>query len=112
MRLITEQAALDSEHGSVEALAERLGIGARHLGRLFARHVGASPTQVAKTARIQRAKRLLDQTDLPMAEVALQSGFNSLRRLNAVFVEVYRMPPLRSVGGNRRRSRAPEPAIR
>jgi AraC family transcriptional regulator of adaptative response / DNA-3-methyladenine glycosylase II len=93
MRLITEQAALDCEHGSVEALAERLGIGARHLGRLFARHVGASPSQVAKTARIQRAERLLDQTDLPMAEVALQSGFNRLRRFNAVFVEVYRVPP-------------------
>ena len=93
MRLITEENALDNENGSVEALAARLGIGTRHLARLFAWHVGASPSQVAKTARIQRAKRLLDQTNLPIAELALQAGFSSLRRFNAVFAEVYRMPP-------------------
>jgi AraC family transcriptional regulator of adaptative response / DNA-3-methyladenine glycosylase II len=93
MRLITEEAALDNENGSVETLAARLGIGTRHLARLFVRHIGASPSQVAKTARIQRAERLLDQTNLPIAELALQAGFSSLRRFNAVFAEVYRMPP-------------------
>jgi len=93
LRLIMEEGALDGENGSVEALATRLGIGARHLARLFARHVGASPSQVAKTVRIQRAKRLLDQTNLPIAELALQAGFSSLRRINAVFAEVYGMPP-------------------
>jgi len=93
IRLITEKSAIDGENGSVEILAAQLGIGVRHLGRLFARHVGASPSQVAKTARIQRAKRLLDQTDLPMAQVALQAGFGSLRRFNAVFAEVYGKPP-------------------
>lgn len=54
---------------------------------------GASPAQAARTARMQRAKRLLDGTDLPMAEVALCAGFGSLRRFNAVFVEVCRRPP-------------------
>jgi AraC family transcriptional regulator, regulatory protein of adaptative response / methylated-DNA-[protein]-cysteine methyltransferase len=93
LRLIIEEGALDGEIGSVEALAARLGIGARHLARLFARHVGASPSQVAKTVRIQGAKRLLDQTNLPIAELALQAGFSSLRRINAVFAEVYGMPP-------------------
>jgi AraC family transcriptional regulator of adaptative response / DNA-3-methyladenine glycosylase II len=92
MRLIAE-GALDEEGASIDALAARLGIGARHLSRLFARHVGASPTQVARTARVQRAKRLLDGTDLSMAEVALRAGFGSLRRFNAVFAEVYRRPP-------------------
>jgi len=43
--------------------------------------------------RVQRAKRLLDSTDLPMADVALRAGFRSLRRFNAVFAEVYRRPP-------------------
>jgi AraC family transcriptional regulator of adaptative response / DNA-3-methyladenine glycosylase II len=62
--------------------------------RLFARHVGASPSQVAKTARILRAKRLLDQTNLPIAELALQAGFSSIRRFNAAFAEVYRMAPI------------------
>jgi AraC family transcriptional regulator, regulatory protein of adaptative response / methylated-DNA-[protein]-cysteine methyltransferase len=74
-------------------LAARVGVGARHLARLFDKHLGATPSQVAKTARVQRAKRLLDRTDLPMTEVALRAGFSSLRRFNAVFAEVYRRPP-------------------
>jgi AraC family transcriptional regulator, regulatory protein of adaptative response / methylated-DNA-[protein]-cysteine methyltransferase len=92
VRLIAE-GALDGEDASVEALAARVGVGARHLCRLFARHVGASPVQVARTLRVQRAKRLLDATNLPMAEVALRAGFGSLRRFNATFAEVYRRPP-------------------
>ena len=82
LRLITE-GALDA--GSVEDLAERLGIGTRHLSRLFHRYLGASPVQVAQTTRVQRAKRLLDETGLSMAEIAMRSGFGSLRRFNAVF---------------------------
>jgi AraC family transcriptional regulator of adaptative response / DNA-3-methyladenine glycosylase II len=92
-RLIVQQGALDSENASVAALAERVGVGARHLTRLFARHLGASPVQVAKTARVQRAKRLLDETDLPMTKVAARAGFGSLRRFNSVFAEVYRKSP-------------------
>ena len=92
-RLITDDGALDGEDASVEMLAARVGVGARHLARLFAKHLGATPSQLAKTARIQRAKRLLDEADLPMTEVALRAGFRSLRRFNAVFTEVYRRSP-------------------
>jgi len=95
VRLIVQKRALDGEGASVAVLAERLGIGARHLSRLFARHLDASPLQVARTARVQRAKRLLDDTDLPMTEVALRAGFGSLRRFNAVFAEVYARAPSR-----------------
>lgn len=90
LRLI-EAGALDG--GGVADLAERLGIGPRHLSRLFRRHLGAAPTQIARTARVQRAKRMLDTTDLPMTEIALRAGFGSLRRFNAIFAEVYRRPP-------------------
>lgn len=90
MRLIRD-GALD--RAGVDDLAERLGIGARHLDRLFQCHIGASPLQVARTLRVQRAKRLLDQTHLPMLEVAVRAGFTSLRRFNAVFAEVYRRTP-------------------
>ena len=92
LRLI-EEGALDGEGCSVDSLAERVGIGARHLARLFAKHVQASPSQVAKTIRVQRAKRLLDTTDLPVVEIALQAGFASLRRFSTVFAEVYGRPP-------------------
>lgn len=88
---LIEAGALDT--GTVSALADRLGIGTRHLARLFARHVGASPLQTAQTRRIGRAKRLIDTTALPMTEIALQAGFGSLRRFNAAFLALYGRPP-------------------
>jgi len=90
VRLINE-GALD--RAPVEVLAASLGVGPRHLTRLFDKHLGASPGQIARTARVQRAKRLLDDTKLPMIEIALRAGFRSLRRFNAVFAEVYKRPP-------------------
>jgi len=90
LRLI-HQGALDA--GTVEALAERLGVGPRHLARLFRQHLGATPVQVAKTVRVQRAKRLIDRGDLTMGEIAREAGFGSLRRFNTVFLELYGRPP-------------------
>lgn len=92
-RLIRDEGALDAPGATVEMLAERVGVGGRHLSRLFQKHLGASPLQVAKTARVQRAKRLLTGTDMAITEIALQAGFGSVRRFNAVFQEVYRRPP-------------------
>ena len=85
--------AWNGSRTTVAGLAMRLGIGERHLTRLFTAHVGATPGQVAQTARVQRAKRLLDTTDLPMAQIALAAGYGSLRRFNAVFAAVYSRPP-------------------
>ncbi|WP_180898088.1 bifunctional transcriptional activator/DNA repair enzyme AdaA [Martelella soudanensis] len=90
LKLIAE-GALDN--GSVNELAERLGVGVRHLSRLFAAHVGASPLQTAQTLRIGRAKRLLDETALPVTEVAFRAGFGSVRRFNAAFSRLYGRPP-------------------
>ena len=90
LRLI-EAGALDS--GTVQALADRLGVGPRHLSRLFQQHLGASPAQTAKTLRIGRAKRLLDTTSLTMAEIAARSGFRSVRAFNAALKDLYGRPP-------------------
>jgi len=92
-RLIIEDGALDGEAATVEQLAARLGITARHLSRLFVRYWSATPSSVERTARVQRAKRLLSDTMLPMTEVAALAGFGSLRRFNAVFADVYKRPP-------------------
>jgi len=107
LRLIVEEGALDQEGATVERLAQRLGMGSRQLTRLFERHLQASPAKVARTARVQRAKRLLDETSLPMSEIAMRAGFGSLRRFNSVFVEVYGRPPTkirrtRGAAGHRR----------
>lgn len=90
MRLIAQGALND---GSVEDLADRLGIGARHLSRLLQEHIGASPKQIAQTLRTQKAKRLLDDTDLSMAAIAVEAGFGSTRRFNAAFNKLYGRPP-------------------
>jgi AraC family transcriptional regulator of adaptative response / DNA-3-methyladenine glycosylase II len=81
------------DDAGVDKLAARLGIGSRHLARLFRRHVGTSPIQTAKTFRLQRAKRLLDDTDLRITEIVFRAGFKSLRRFNAAFADLYRQPP-------------------
>ena len=73
-------------------LAERLGIGERQLRRLFRQHLGASPIAVAQTRRVLFAKQLIVETTMPMAEVALAAGFNSIRRFNATF-QIYQRPP-------------------
>jgi AraC family transcriptional regulator of adaptative response / DNA-3-methyladenine glycosylase II len=90
VRLIAD-GALD--RGNVEKLAGRLGIGSRHLRRLFLQHLGATPVTVAQTRRLQAAKRLIDQTDLPMTEIALTSGFSSVRRFNATLRAAYGRTP-------------------
>ena len=85
--------ALDGEDSDVETLAERLGVGGRQLRRLFQRHLGASPIAVAQTRRVLFAKQLLHDTHLPMAEVALASGFGSVRRFNETFHDLFGRPP-------------------
>lgn len=103
LRLI-EAGALDAG-GSVESLAARLGVGDRHLRRLFERHLGTTPRAVAKMRRVLFAKQLLAETDLPMAEVALAAGFGSQRRFNACLREVYDRPPSALRPSGRRRGR-------
>jgi AraC family transcriptional regulator of adaptative response / DNA-3-methyladenine glycosylase II len=97
LRLIDE-GALDEQ--SVSALAARLGIGPRHLLRLFARHVGASPIAVAQTRRLHFAVCLLEETKLPITQIAMAAGFGSSRRFNDAFRNTYRRAPreLRRVG--------------
>src|SRR6202007_1337717 len=86
LRLIGESGV---EDGGVESLAERLGVGSRHLRRLFVRHLGATPIAVAQTRRLHFAKKLIDETNLPMNEIAIASGFGSVRRFNAGVHKVY-----------------------
>jgi AraC family transcriptional regulator of adaptative response / DNA-3-methyladenine glycosylase II len=90
LRLIQE-GALDD--GSVVELARSLGIGERHLRRLFLRDVGAPPLAVARARRLHFARRLIDGTNLSMREVAVASGYRSVRRFNAAFRDHYRCTP-------------------
>jgi len=96
---LIELGALDN--GSVDALAERLGMGERQLRRLFRQHLGASPIGVAQSRRILLAKQLIHETHLPMTEIAFAAGFGSIRRFNETFVALFGRPPgaLRRLSG-------------
>jgi AraC family transcriptional regulator of adaptative response / DNA-3-methyladenine glycosylase II len=90
LRLI-DAGALDA--GSIEDLAGRLGLGERHLRRLFQQHLGASPVAVAQTRRVLFAKKLIDETGLSMTEIAFASGFSSIRRFNDAMRKTYARSP-------------------
>jgi AraC family transcriptional regulator of adaptative response / DNA-3-methyladenine glycosylase II len=115
LRLI-ERGYLDGDRG-VGELADSLGMTARHLRRLFLRHAGASPTAVATTRRVQRAKALVDSTAMSMSAIAFASGFASIRRFNSAFRAVYRRSPtavrracFRRAGGRRDAARREDTA--
>lgn len=90
LRLISESGL---EDGGVEVLAQRLGVGSRHLRRLFLRHLGATPMAVAQTRRLHFAKKLIDETSLQMNQIALASGFGCVRRFNAEIHKFYHRTP-------------------
>ena len=98
--------ALDD--GNVEQLADRLGVTSRHLRRLFKQHLGASPLAVAHTQRLHFAKYLIDQTDLPLTDIAVAAGYGSVRRFNDAFRKTYGRPPREL----RRHGREERPLIR
>ena len=81
------------EDRGVEHLADRLGVGSRHLRRLFLRHLGAPPIAVANTRRLHFAKKLIDETSLSMTHIALASGFGCVRRFNAAIRKTYNRTP-------------------
>jgi AraC family transcriptional regulator, regulatory protein of adaptative response / DNA-3-methyladenine glycosylase II len=110
LRLI-EAGALDED--SVEVLAGRLGIGPRQLLRLFVRHIGASPLAVAQTRRLHFAVCLLEETNLPITQIAMAAGFGSSRRFNDAFRNTYRRAPseLRRAGRGGRAARNSEEVV-
>ena len=96
-RLLDEPEAWSDASGdsapSVEKLASRLGVSDRHVRRIFEAQFGVSPMQYLQTRRLLTAKQLLADTQLPITQVALISGFASVRRFNAAFVAHYQLNP-------------------
>jgi len=81
------------EASSEDAVAARLGLSARHLRRLFQDQVGVTPSQLARSSRAHFARRLLDDTDLSVTDIAFASGFGSLRQFNRTLQQVFRAAP-------------------
>ena len=92
-RLLDEPQAWTGDVLSVQALADKLGVSDRHLRRIFETQFGVAPLQYLQTRRLLNAKQLLADTHLPITQIALASGFASVRRFNAAFVAHYRLNP-------------------
>ncbi len=92
-RLLDTSQAWGDTAPTVARLAQRLGVSDRHLRRIFEAQLGVSPLQYLQTRRLLCAKQLLTDTPLAVTQVALLSGFTSVRRFNAVFAEHYRLNP-------------------
>jgi AraC family transcriptional regulator of adaptative response / DNA-3-methyladenine glycosylase II len=87
-----EAGALNDGRG-LERLAEDLGTSTRQLRRAVRREFGVSPVELAQTQRLLLAKQLLTESNLPIIQVAFASGFDSVRRFNALFRSHYRLTP-------------------
>ncbi len=99
-----EHAVHSGEGTQLPAIAARLGVTDRHLRRIFQAQHGVAPRDYLTTQRLLLAKQLLTDTAMPVTQVALASGFESLRRFNAAFAERYRLNPtgLRRAGATER----------
>ncbi len=87
--------ASGSSEGAAPAaqIAAQLGVSDRHLRRVFEARLGITPLQYLQTQRLLTAKHLLTDTQISSTQVALASGFGSVRRFNAAFMKQYRMSP-------------------
>ena len=90
LRLIAQG---NCDENGLEKIAERVGVGSRHLRRLFVRHIGVAPKAVLQTQQAHFARRLIDETDLPIARVAFAAGFHSIRRFNQAILKSFGAPP-------------------
>lgn len=82
------------DEGETEAsLGARLGVSSRHLRRLFTAHLGVTPAGLARSARAHLARRLLDDTNLTITEIAYATGYGSLRQFNRHCLQVFRASP-------------------
>lgn len=108
MRLISDGVV---EREGVEGLASRLGYSTRHLSRQLAAELGAGPLALARARRAQHARTLVEETDLPFADVAFAAGFASVRQFNDTVREVYAATPS-ALRARRARGRAVTPVGR
>jgi AraC family transcriptional regulator, regulatory protein of adaptative response / DNA-3-methyladenine glycosylase II len=90
LRLINEGALDETD---LENFSARLGVGSRHLRRLFAEHLGASPNAIATARRTHFAARLIEETALPFTEIAFAAGFNSVRQFNEAMRATFQQAP-------------------
>ena len=85
VRLISALRDASLDEVSLASLSHQIGLSERQVSRLFREEFGTTFRDHLATLRLERAKRLLAATDLPVIEVAGSTGWSSLAHFNAVF---------------------------
>jgi AraC family transcriptional regulator of adaptative response / DNA-3-methyladenine glycosylase II len=101
--LLIGEGALDES--TEDVLGQRIGLSGRQLRRLFVHHLGATPSFVARSRRAHFARRLLDESDLSVTEIAFAAGFNSIRQMNRAMLDTFRFAPTELRAKRRERDR-------
>lgn len=101
--LLIGEGALDES--TEDVLGHRIGLSGRQLRRLFVEHLGATPSFVARSRRAHFARRLLDESDLSVTEIAFAAGFNSTRQMNRAMLDTFRFTPTDLRAKRRQRDR-------
>jgi AraC family transcriptional regulator, regulatory protein of adaptative response / DNA-3-methyladenine glycosylase II len=101
--LLISEGALDES--TEDVLGNRIGLSGRQLRRLFLDHLGATPSFVARSRRAHFARRLLDESDLAVTEIAFAAGFNSTRQMNRAMLDTFRFTPTELRAKRRQRDR-------
>lgn len=81
------------EREGIAGLSGRLGYSTRQLHRLLTAELGTGPLRLAMAHRVQNARALLENTDLPVTDVAWAAGFGSVRQFNDRMRQVFAMAP-------------------
>lgn len=90
LRVISADGFFESDE---DGFADQFGLTARHLRRLFVEEVGLTPKQIAFNNRLNFARKLIVESNLPMTSVAMTAGFSSLRRFNDAFKKRFHRAP-------------------
>jgi len=77
----------------VAALAKRVAMSPRNFARVFAREVGETPARWVERARVEAARRLLEQSDDGVERVAERCGFGTAETLRRAFLRQVRVSP-------------------
>jgi len=80
-------------------LSRAAGMSTRQLERLFARYLATSPNRYYMRLRLEKARSLLAQTDLPLTEISLLCGFKAPSHFSKAYRKAYGVPPSRDTGG-------------
>lgn len=78
-----------------DEIAKQVGVSRRQIERHFRRHLGVSPMKYYSTIRLAKAHQLLQQTDLPVTEIAISSGFASAEHFSRVYRKAFERAPSR-----------------